>query len=76
MRTREPVLWVMSALAGLQVMAAAGNLTELIGGKPAAWLVLTCAALQAASQFWVRSQVTPVRPPESVESALKLIGRE
>ncbi len=59
----NPVLLVMSLLAGAQVLAAAANLTDLLGAKPAAWIVLGVAAIQTGVQFWVRGEVTPLANP-------------
>lgn len=56
---REPVVLVMSILAGLQILTAGTALADVIGVKLAGLLVLATAATQAGVQFYVRGQVTP-----------------
>lgn len=59
MKTKEPVLIVMSTLAGLQVLTAGSALADVIGVELAGLLVLIVAAAQIGIQFYVRGQVTP-----------------
>lgn len=63
--TREPVLIVMSTLAGLQFLfggiGATGYFADnLIVGAVGAFGALAVAAAQTGIQFFVRGQVTPV----------------
>jgi hypothetical protein len=55
----SPVLLWMSLLAALQVLTGGAALGELIGAQIAGLLVLSVAAAQAGTQFYVRGQVTP-----------------
>jgi hypothetical protein len=57
---REPVVWVMSVLAGVNAALGMGTLGGLIGPRALAWVVLVSAGVQAAVQFWVRGVVSPV----------------
>lgn len=57
---REPVVIVMSVLAGYQVLVAGAAFGEYVGMELAALLILIGAAVQAAVQFYVRGEVTPV----------------
>lgn len=59
----EPVVLWSSILVTLQVLAAGSALADVIGKDVAALLVLIVAALQAGTQFYVRSLVTPVSTP-------------
>lgn len=54
----EPVVIIMSVLAGLQILTAGSALGDVIGAQTAALLVLVVAAAQGAIQFYVRSKVT------------------
>lgn len=56
---RNPVLLVMSVLAGAQVLTGGATLAEVIGPQVAGLVVLGVAAVQAGVQFYVRGQVTP-----------------
>lgn len=56
---REPVVIVMSILAGLQTITAGTALADVIGKDLAGLLVLAVAAVQTGVQFYVRGQVTP-----------------
>lgn len=60
---RNPVLLVMSVLAGAQAVMAAGALADLLSPAALGWVTLSIAAVQAGVQFWVRGQVTPIAPP-------------
>lgn len=63
---REPVVVVMSVLAGLQVLAGGAALADLIGAQWAGIFVLAVAALQVGMSFYVRGQVTPVEDAPDV----------
>ena len=56
---REPVLIVMSVLAGLQFLTAGAALGDVIGLQWAGFAILVVGALQSGVQFYVRGQVTP-----------------
>lgn len=56
---RDPVLIVMSLLAGYQILVAGGAFAETFGAETAALLILIGAAVQATVQFYVKGQVTP-----------------
>ena len=60
---REPVLIVMSVLAGLQVFVGGAAFTELVSAQVAGLLALAVAALQVGFQFYVRGKVTPLGEP-------------
>lgn len=55
----EPLVIWASILVALQVLTAGAALTDVIGEDTAALCILVVAALQAGTQFYVRSQVTP-----------------
>ncbi|MFD0558708.1 hypothetical protein FB566_4661 [Stackebrandtia endophytica] len=57
---REPVLIIMSVLAGLQVFVGGAAFTELVSLRVAGLLALSVAAIQVGVQFYVRGQVTPL----------------
>lgn len=67
---KNPVLLVMSLLAGLGVITGAANLTDLLSPHAAGWLTLIVAAATATVQFWVRGQVTPLAAPRSEDGRL------
>lgn len=54
---KEPVVIVMSVLAGLQILTAGSALGDVIGAQAAALIVLAVAAVQAGVQFYVRGKV-------------------
>ena len=60
---RNPVLLIMSLLAGANAILAAGSLQDLLSPTTFAWVVLGVAGIQAAAQFWVRGEVTPLIDP-------------
>lgn len=60
---RNPVLIVMSVLAGLQVLAGASVLSDLLGAQAGAAAVVVIGAAQAGVQFYVRGVVTPTSDP-------------
>lgn len=60
---RNPVVIVMSVLAALQVITGAANLADLLGARPAAWVVLVGGAIQVGAAYWVKGQVTPLADP-------------
>lgn len=66
---REPVLIVMSVLAGLQVFVGGAAFTELVSVRVAGLLALTVAALQVGFQFYVRGKVTPLEKMVAGEPA-------
>jgi|GEM_PF-4706741 len=57
---REPVLIIMSVLAGLQVFVGGAAFTELVSLRVAGLLALSVAAIQVGVQFYVRGKVTPL----------------
>lgn len=61
--SREPVVIVMSVLAGAQALITAAGFTEALPERVALWVVLAVAAVQAGVQFYVRGQVTPLVDP-------------
>ena len=61
MTKSRPVIIIMSVLAGLQILVAGAALTDVVGGKVAAFLVLLVAAAQGGVQFYVQSLVTPTQ---------------
>lgn len=64
---KRPVIWVMSLLAGVNAVLGLGTLQDLISPTALAWVVLISAGVQAAVQFWVQSQVTPVALPRAAD---------
>jgi hypothetical protein len=66
---REPVLVIMSVLAGLQVFVGGAAFTELVSVRVAGLLALTVAALQVGLQFYVRGQVVPTAKGEKAAPA-------
>lgn len=73
--TRRPVLWVMSALAGLNATLALGTLQQLVSPTVYGWVLLCSAGLQASVQFWVQGQVTPLtRPRDHDGTELARVG--
>lgn len=66
----EPVLIWSSTLVTLQVVSAGAALSDVIGKDVAALVALIVAALQAGTSFYVRGQVTPVRPDQPAEPGL------
>jgi hypothetical protein len=62
---REPVVLVMSILAGLQVLTGGAALADVFGAQVAGLLILAVAAAQVGLQFYVRGQVTPVEDAPS-----------
>lgn len=57
---REIVLVWSSVLVGAQVIVAGSALSDVISRDVAALAALVVAGAQAATQFYVRGQVTPV----------------
>lgn len=69
---RNPVLIVMSILAGLQVLAGGAALADVLGQAAAGLFILTVAAAQMGLQFYVRGEVVPVgRAQELVDAAAR-----
>lgn len=62
---KNPVLFVMSLLAGVNAILAVGTLQDLISAAAFGWVVLITAGVQAAVQFWVKGQVTPLADPRN-----------
>lgn len=62
---RDPVLLVMSILAGLSAVLGLGVLNELISPTTLGWLLVIQAGATAGVQFWVRQEVTPMVDPRS-----------
>lgn len=56
----QPVLVIMSVLAGLQVLTAGAALADIAGQKTTALLILIVAALQTTMAFYLRGQVVPL----------------
>lgn len=59
MKKSQPVIVVMSILAGLQVLGAGSALADVVSKDVAALFALVVASAQVGMQFYVRSQVTP-----------------
>jgi len=60
MITSRSLTVILSVLAGLQVIAAASNLADLMSPTIAAWYVLVVAALQTGAAVYAgRISVTP-----------------
>lgn len=57
----RPVLITFSILAGLQVLTAAGGLSEVVGPKIFFLFGLVVAAVQVGMTFYVQNQVTPIQ---------------
>lgn len=66
---RNPVVWVMSALAGAQALLLAAGFTDVVGAKWSAFGMAFVVALQLVVQVWVRGQVTPVGDPRGPDGA-------
>ena len=66
---RNPVLFMMSLFAGANAILALGTLQELVSQRTLAWFVLALAGGQAAMQFWVRGEVTPLTSPRDRDGA-------
>jgi hypothetical protein len=60
---RNPVVWIMSILAALQLLAGASAFIDVIGLKWAALAMAVVLAAQFGLQFWVRGEVTPLADP-------------
>lgn len=57
---KNPVLFAMSLLAGLQVIAGAVAFSDVVGPKIAGLAMVVVAAGQLSIQFWVRGQTRSV----------------
>lgn len=57
---REPVIYVMAILAGLQVLVAGAAFIEAVPQPWAGFSALVVAAIQVAVAFWVRGEVVPL----------------
>lgn len=60
---RNPVIWVMSVLAGAQLLTASTAFLDVVPARWAALASVCIVAAQVAVQFWVRGQVTPISDP-------------
>lgn len=56
----QPVLIIMSTLAGLQVLTGGAALGDIIGVKLAGLFILIVAAIQTAMGFYLKGQVVPL----------------
>lgn len=56
----QPVLVVMSVLAGLDILTGGAALGDVIGPKQAGILILALAAIKGGMAFYLRGQVVPV----------------
>lgn len=56
----RPVLITFSILAGLQILANAGGLSEILGPKPFFLLGILVAAVQVGMTFFVQNATVPV----------------
>lgn len=72
MQKREPVVIVMSVLAGLTALVSGASGVAAMQGME--WLVpwialagLVVAAITTGVQFWVRGQVTPVEDADNLD---------
>lgn len=61
---REPLVIWASILVGLQILTGGAALTDAIGESTAGLAILAVAALQGATQFYIRGQVTPINGEE------------
>lgn len=61
--TRNPVIWVMSVLAGAQLLTMSTAFLDVVPARWAALASVCVIAAQVAVQFWVRGQVTPLNDP-------------
>lgn len=66
---REPVVWVMSVLAALQVLVTGAGFTEAVPQPWANLAALVVAAVQVGTAFWVRGQVEPISTKRDNSSA-------
>lgn len=71
---RNPVVWVMSILAGAQALLLAAGFIAVIGARWAAFGTAIVIALQLVVQVWVRGQVTPLSDPRDA-SGTQLVRR-
>lgn len=69
---RNPVLLIMSLLAGVSAILGLGVLQDLISANAIGWVLVGYAGLQAAVQFWVRGEVTPLIDPRD-RSGVRLV---
>lgn len=64
----EPVVFVMSILAGAQALLGGAGLADVIGARYVLAGVLLVGGIQAGLQFWVRNRVAPM------EKVVALVG--
>lgn len=60
---KNPVLLVMSILAGVSAALGLGTLQDLVSPTVLGWILIAQAAATAGVQYWVRGQVTPLADP-------------
>lgn len=60
---KNPVLLVMSILAGVSAALGLGTLQDLVSPTVLGWILLIQAAATTGVQHWVRGQVTPLADP-------------
>lgn len=60
---KNPVLLVMSLLAGLSAVLGLGVFQDLVSATVLGWLLVAQAGVTAVVQFWVRGQVTALADP-------------
>ncbi len=60
---KNPVLLVMSILAGVSAALGLGTLQDLVSPTVLGWILIMQAAITAGVQYWVRGQVTPLADP-------------
>lgn len=64
---RNPVLVVMSLLAGLSAVLGLGTLQDLVSPEILGWLLVAQAAVTGTIQFWIHGQTTPLVDPRNAE---------
>lgn len=67
---RDPVLIIMSVLAGLQTIVASADWTELVSEPVARGGNLVVAGLTVGLAFYLRGKVTPVNTPDKEKAEL------
>lgn len=66
-RRPRPVLYINSALIGLQVLVAGAAFSDALGDDKAGLAILAVAALQAALTFYQQNVVTPLSDPRDAQ---------
>jgi len=73
---KNPVLLVMSLLAGLSAALGLGVFQDLVSPTVLGWLLVSQAVVTAVVQYWVRGQVTPIANPKAADGTpLVKVGR-